>query len=598
MRATGWLAIVCILIIILAFVPIIDGFIFKRNLVNLIDVINRESKVNIKLLDYRMGWLTSTAKFEIRPKQMGAYVEKASDPKLIINSRIAHGPLIKNTLTNHYAIATAGVDSQIQVENAPMLGTIPILNIFSTTHSFGNVWHNKFDRPGVNYSAGGGTLVWDGVKGDVNFEIDDGLIKDFSSEFIFGKLMIDLRALGKPVESISFDPVTYSYQANQESEGLWVGEADLLAPELMVNFTDGRQILVQNLNFKSGITMPSTDLFNLKVDLNIDKLQIPMDFPAIQPLQKSIIFNRFSLNGLKNLKARIQELNESGDGRTELSEQEMNELKQIIASLVTKESNIEAQFLAKTDIGDITQNLTISLPKNMTVPMTADEIIAKAQGKMQLRASIPLVNKLISFYVANVPLKQQQPMQNVPPVKDIFTDNVAALLQQGKIDLPTSMKLIGLHNRNLNPAMFNNAIDTMSLSPDVSTQLKSEYSAVYTMRAQRSAQAATQERLASPEVQRQEKMGKINQTMTTWIQQGYLIQDQNHYVVTIIRENGTFLVNGKPMIPNAPQNTTNAPPAPIAAPPTQRQPNVPPVTPKPVSPPAIPTPQQPPMRNN
>ncbi|TAK73479.1 MAG: DUF945 family protein [Gammaproteobacteria bacterium] len=158
---------------------------------------------------------------------------------------------------------------------------------------------------------------------------------------------------------------------------------------------------------------------------------------------------------------------------------------QVFPRIIIPTSVMNNTITLSTSLGDLLLQATFSWPANTPLPASMDEITQKANINMNVKIAIPLVNLLIDNYAKKIAARS--------------ADKINAMVtERATSPVPTP---------------------TLNQAP--------------------------QQRIPTLEELQQHAVNNIKQQINNWIQQGYITQENDSYIVSIIRDAGVLQINGK-----------------------------------------------------
>lgn len=552
-------------LLLIALIPWMDGFYFKRHYLHLIDNFNRLENTNVKIqvIDYRVGWLQSTAKLQL------ALVSQSQFPlDVTVNQTIHHGPIVKDKINNQATFAFAAMDNYLhfpeQIEKF-LLGNQTnkgVLEIVSVAY-FNGDYFNKITTPIFALQMPGfGKMTWEGLKGDFNFKIDNDMIQKMDNSFTCGILTAESEE-SSPISlmRLKVQPITSNTSAVREQVGLWSGHSEVIIPAITLNKVDQLLFSLENLNVNYNIAIDSNN-YSLSEKIALQKLEIPnTDIPTISPANFTLSVNNLNAPALVELIKFV---------RSEPLDDILKDpaKKQQYASLIIKiiqaNTTINGDIAITTGSGNIIASGKINWP---TVPNNEEHLFLNAQAKINLKISTSLLDILVGkFLVPPATPAANTRVNSTPTPQEKFNRQVAQLAHQGKLPLSVAMQIIDMQDKQLSSEAFHTKLNQLGLAPDLIATIDQAYAQVKV------------EQVYLPPIQPADIK---KSTIESWVSQGYIIPDNNDYKIELTLENGMTKINGK--IP--PKNLFEPPtrtvplPAPVTPTPAHLEPKVQPLMP-------------------
>lgn len=577
MRKIAIFIIALVIFISVGLVPWIDGTIFKKNYLNMVEAINHYHHVKIEVLNYQQGWFTSSAKIRVTPLSGSAQQPSPFVSFIIINS-ISHGPLVTDKAKNSLTFAYASIQSLVHfpVEfaafNKGPLNPIEINTIFSFNHE----WLNQFTIPSLALTLpGSGKLMWQGLSGNVDFHVVNKQITQSHIDMQVGALSLDGNNENSVVSTANIQAFSYQSEAWRQADGLWKGNTTLSLPGVKVIRPDGSNIEASQFKLISSVDGQSAAAYQFNLQIGMQKLHVPNDIIAdVSDFNLSLIVNNVNMQVARELQNLIASLQTNGESDTQQA------YLALLPHLINANTTVNQKLTMNTPLGRLLSTVNVSWPANTPMPATLSDMASKTSMTINIRAASTLIDKLIesfdklmSAYSSSVKPPQQQPVTPVAPqpAPAVATDSknaynllVAQLLQQGEITLPQSLELIGFFDAHNTAQQYAENIDKMGLQANTVMLLKQQYQFALNKMATATTQnppvpatapTPTPTPVATPVPvsvsPQQSEEALLKQQIADWIQQGFIIRDNNDYVISITHENGVTTVNGKALPPEA-----------------------------------------------
>jgi hypothetical protein len=266
-------------------------------------------------------------------------------------------------------------------------------------------------------------------------------------------------------------------------------------------------------------------------------------------------------------------------------------------NLIMANTVINQNMSVDTSYGNFKSTAKLYWPANTPLPASSQDIL-KMNFKVDMRAATTLVDELVKVIDAKqdgAQLNAQAPAVAAPPIPASApvsavavpptSGSVPVVAAPAKEELANTLldpyvamhkvpptmvtDLIKLRKQHLSPMIYGVSVQKMVMSlhylpPDVvksiAQQLKSSYTASYS----ESGASDTSETMITPEKAAEEKVaatantantpaavaaapsegGQIKQQLDAMIKQGFIKQDQDDYILSVVYENGTMKVNG------------------------------------------------------
>jgi uncharacterized protein YdgA (DUF945 family) len=496
MRKTNLLVTIFLVVLVFAVIglsPWIAGFIFKENYLNLIEIINRDNRVKVDVLEYHSGWFNSHAKIQVTPIHFPLVKSEQNPiipPSFTIEHTIAHGPLVFDKIKNGYTIACASIQSFVHLPppiEARILGnqsTQGLVQINSLA-TFGGDWFNNIRMPLLNIPTSSfSKMIWQGLTSDFNFSVFGDFIQKVDLKMQVGSLAVE-GDNQSPISAMTIQSISYENNATRQPIGLWNGAANVSVPTVSVKESDGSSVVVDSLAGSSSFGI-SGDTYHLDSQLSIKSILTPnFLITNISPAKIALAIKGINAQALVEFMQTVR-----SRGSKPFTPGDLQNYVNKLAHLITPTSSITEEVALNTSSGNMQGKIKLYWTPNAPAPTTLQDIMLNTNMASNIRIAIPLVDKFIEIFSEKYPSAQL-------PAPQVANPQAAQLPVQ------------------------------------------------------------------TPE---QTKADRVKQMINAWEQQGYIIKDNNDYVMSITREGGIIKINGKVMSPPvAPssQPDTNAQPIPI-----------------------------------
>lgn len=534
------------LIAVLATVPCVDGFLFKRNYHQFVQALAADNTVSIQILEYHQGWFHSTSKVSIKPKvdMAGVPVPSSSPsgaymtPSIVLDQVISHGPLVYDAKSG-WVIGLAAIQSRIHLPTsveAVLLGNQPNQNGIIESNaivSLSGDYLSQFKTPVFNINIPNViSIVWQGLNGTMNFYMQGNRLQKMTTDMVVGAIS----AKGV-VGSVDMKEALIKYEISPESSGLWKGDYQFTAPEF--TYTNADQIFaIKGLKTSYAFGSATANLYGANAQFSLDQLTTPQF--GVNHSQISMSLENVSTPGLLNL---IKTINSFKDNGPDFTPAQSQQLLAIVPQLITSTTLVKQDVAINTSYGRALLNSQIVWP---VVVKTMDSVAKEVKGKADIRVSTTLVDQVIAIMAAHEAAARPSPASAISsqqPTEDSLLKEIDSWSAQDKLDLSIGIQVKDLVQAHLKPEDFARNIDKFvvlaQISPDIADQLKSSYAIVRANQLSPTVQAPTPvvAQAASPVDQMREEWNLL-------IKQGYVRQDKTDYVTTITIEQGVVKANG------------------------------------------------------
>lgn len=541
---------IMVIIICIGVVPWVDGYLFKQNYLNLLKTLSSENNHIIKILDYRQGWLGSYAKLYIEPLNYKTADQTKPAKGMIIEQTITHGPFLYDRINNQWEFARAEIQSDVSFPGA--LQTVLVnqtdqsdLHAITVVNLAGD-YISQVQMPAfvLKNIPGLKNITWYGLGGILTAQVVNNRAKRLTGDFIIGALVIQIN----DAESIRSNEITFQYDTDLQSLGIWNGRYDVGFLGVAINNVNGFDALVNGLNVTNAFGVDKNNFYNNSIRFSLNKLQVG-DL-LVNPSTVSLAVNHLNVQGLVGF------INEVSAVKTaEVSQENLQKMSELFPSLLSPSSTINEVVKIETSAGRLESNGKVFWPEGHPLPKTAEEFMANVNFQINIRVSISLVNKVIELLYNDHSVQEKPTLQSVinsevqstpsVPTEQSLIAHVDALSHDNQIALDVSFQLKDLIYRHLPLDVFVSNIDQYVLKKEMSSQvaeqLKSEY-AVLNPKGKLAPPPLLQkpkpvQPMSVPSVPpKNPSMEIAKQMLQNWIKQGLLVQEDGDYVTNIVRQ--------------------------------------------------------------
>ncbi|RUR16501.1 YdgA family protein [Legionella septentrionalis] len=486
------------------------GLITERTLKKNVAMINQSNGgVYIDLQEYKRGWFTSTAQLKWRlqiPERVSkddagqSVVIPAKDYTVDMPLTVYHGPVIFADKGVRFGLGYAYTNLNMPAEymdqfnsNFTAESTKPQVDL-SVLVNYLNRSRLRVEIPKFVLipKDAGGRFEWMGMTNDVTISSN--------MKSVDGDLVIDGMSFTKDNTKAVLEKINSDYEFEQTKEGLYVGEADLSVPSLLV--TENQKPVFELKEFYANSSSDIDDgLFNTYFKMTLDKV-----------VSNGKTYGPGVLNmSLKNLDAEVlgrinTQVNKMQQGTPEQQQQALMALIPELPKLFSKGAEFRISELNfAIPEGKLEGTLVISLPKADTD--NPFQLIQKTEGDGKIKLPVMLVKNLMKQSISQQLKGQQslpQPQPSNSSQNDGSTDAAAATTTQSQQQAQTEQ-------------------------PQQTT-------------AQQPTQLTPAQIDEQAEVQTEKKLADL-------VQAGVLSMQGDYYVVELKLANGQLTVNGQPFNP-------------------------------------------------
>lgn len=502
-------------IIIIAFglsTPWILGNQFKKSYFTFIQ--NNQKLNNIKIIEYKQGWLHSNVKLTISDPNI---------PSILIEQTVQHGPFI----FNHLKFALAYVTSKMDILNDSQK-SFASLQTNSLVH-FNFDTYTSFTIPPININKNAHVINWEGASGDIEFSVNKNMrIQSFTYHLNIGHINIQN---SEPVffDSLRVNSITSTNTTIPLANDLLEVNHELSIPEIMI-IKSGNNININNLNYRYWAGMEGAVYYKMGMQLAIKNLDIPiLPITTISDINILLAVNNIDAKALAPFLKNIHSM--SAENRAAYLLQK-NNLQTLAAN-----SNATMQMSANTTYGALSVIGKVNIDNAASM---LDNFLFTANIKI----AIPLFNQLADLFpgyfksITRAPkietnsIVVEENTNEPDSAQKQFNQHIALLVQNGQIPLSVALKIMEASNQKLSIDAFTAQLKELQLSPTLINDITQEYQLAMSIRET----AKTEINVADD----QEKSA-----LNDWVANGYFTQEGNNYITTLTYQHGKILLNGK-----------------------------------------------------
>lgn len=547
MRKRSYYTLIFILIIILGMIPLVDGILFKKNFMHMIDVINQDDRIKINIVEYNQGWLTSHTKIRITIIDKNLrYLQQLNVPGLnpslmnfILEGNIQHGPIIYDRNKFNFQFGYAYLRNGLLIDH----NKSEIIQIDALS-GFNDNWRGQFYMSKFSFSLPTiNKITVEELNGSFEITLDNNNIQHIATDMQTGPVSV----VGNPlIKELKIQPIKSSYDATRETNNLWSGRASIFSPGITVSMADNSNFIIEKFAVNNTFSFDESILYNTNLTLFIKKITSPSyTIPAFAKLQIILSANNLNAQGINEyinfMKSKTLE---------ELKNIDLTKIENLLAHTIKPTSTLKGSVAADTSLGSFSSRFKAIWPENTPLPNSLNEIITHSYTKIKIKLSNLLVVKLLAIYGDQIITPSDVPMENVkheiplnkyfqnqrPSNDNEFRSMVKDLLNQDKITIPLFLQILDLEKQNQSMTIFSLNIDQLDLPPNISQQLKS----IYQLQIKNKPNIIIN--------------NKTNQQIRDLILIGYLQKTENEdeYVSKLVVEGGILKINGNPFLTTKP----------------------------------------------
>ncbi len=435
-----------LLVFLLGLLPLVDGIIFKRGYLTLLDY-NSHGKAQVQ--DYSMGWLSSTAKIFL----------PASDGKggVTLDQTIYHGPFLINPLTNEREFKQAAIVTMVHLDpktESYLAGTDTSNGVLQMTTlvTYSNHFTTQVQSPVFNIKVGSqGKLVFQGVSGTIDSTVENNFIKSSSTDLHLGAISGESNGI-----SVAATPSTLRGEVTcPDAASLCSVSAESAFPLLQSVNAQGGTTKLTGLHFKTDSHNANNNYSN-NFQFSFSSLVAPDYSTGASSLK--ISYDHLNAAEIRDL---FNNLQQAQNQYTDLRSSQLAAAAALNAALpkiITPQSTFNEDLRITAPAGVLTATGKVFWPAGAAATATSSaELMLVANAQVKVRASVTLVNDIIK--------KMDE--------KKAAEEEAAALAMPAKPAVETPPPLITIDETKLPAYMeFRKEIDDLTNSKVISTQIQ------------------------------------------------------------------------------------------------------------------------------
>ena len=397
------------------------GIVTERTLKKNLAMVNQSNGLYVDIEQYNRGWFKSVALLNWR-LHIPARVEKNTDGQQVsipekdysiqMPLTIAHGPVILANAKVLFGLGYAYTDLSLPQVYAEQFdkqysdaSIKPRLNISVFVNYFNNC-RLHINAPAFNLvdKQGKSQFQWLGLDSDVSISS--------KMTHVDGSVTIDGMSLVKDNMKAVMGKTVSDYDLNRTENGLYLGDANLSFPSLVVTRDDQKVFEIEQLDVHSSSNVRK-GLFSSDFKSELDKMFAGGKVYGPGALEVSI--NKLDAQVLAQINEQITMIQQGSDRDRQ---QALLSLLPELPKLVSKGAEFEiSKFSLVMPDGVINGDLQISLPSDNTA--NPFQLIQKIQGQGNVRVAAAVLKTLVKDSV-------KQKMLSLPAATTVVQNNVPA----------------------------------------------------------------------------------------------------------------------------------------------------------------------------
>ena len=510
------------------------GLITERTLKKTVEVVNQSNGIFVDVEQYNRGWFTSSAVLNWRlhiPERVvkGANGQSttvaAEDYTIQMPLAIYHGPVIVADSAVQFGFGYAHSDlamPQLYATKFDTTFTNESTKPRLTLSLFVNYLNNTSLHVGLPSfklfsKQGGDQFEWYGM--DSNLSVSSSLNQ------IDGRIDVRGASMKKNQMQATLGNVSSDYDLHQTSTGIYLGEANLSLPSLVVEENKHKIFEVDQFALHSRSEVEDS-LFNSYFKTSLDKVivQDKTYGPALVEMS------------LKNLDAQAladinQQANKMQQGSDSERQQALLAMLPELPRLFGKGAQLEISKLSFVlPEGAVEGNLLVSLPKGDTG--NPFQLLQKVQGHATLKVPTVVVKQLLMVSVKQKLLNQSSVQQAmIQQMK-----NNASVQDSAVVSAPTA------------PTEMSKPVEATTTAPAAASAPTAPDATQAPAQTGDQSQEVQAKPLTVAEVEQQSSV-QTEQKLADLVKLGLLSVQGNEYVIDLNLVQGQLSVNGKPFNP-------------------------------------------------
>jgi uncharacterized protein YdgA (DUF945 family) len=373
------------------------GIATERTVKHNLEAVNKSNGLYVNILEYKRGWFTSTAQLDWRlhvPERVvkssdgQSQTVAAQDYKMQMPLTIYHGPIIFANGTVKFGLGYANTDIHLPPQYNEKFNTHfttestqPVLDLSLFVNYLNN---SKIEMAVPTFkliAKDGGQFDWKGMNSSVNVTSDANQID--------GDFTVDGVQFSKDDTKAVMGEVTSEYDLHKTNTGLYLGDASMSLPSLVINQKEEKLFELTQFDVHSSSDIEE-GLFSSHFKSSLEKI-----------VAQGKTFGPGNLEmAIRNLDADVlgkinQQVNQAQVGTEVEKQQALLAILPEIPKLFSRGAEFEISELSFTmPQGTIEGNMLVTLPKGDS--SNPFELMQKVQGKGKLRVPADVIKLVLN----------------------------------------------------------------------------------------------------------------------------------------------------------------------------------------------------------
>ena len=539
-------SIATIFLIAIIFMPLVIGAWVKHEYDALIAFYNSQDGVHIDVKKYDRHWFSANVELDVSlnapwVQQLSDYLNSQqvalpSTLKFSVKQHIQNGPILFRQ-NEHLPVSVQLAYMYSEIHFSPELADViklidtyqaPIVIVDNLS------FNGKFQR---NFRSAGLTIALPGDNKKIEAR---GLNAQFAIWPIKRRVAADIKTADilflTPNVQVAIPDMEIEFDTTQSAHNLWLGKSGFSFSHIYVRDGQNATLAVTNINSIGAMT-ESGDMLTISRQFHIDKIDAGEEL--IGPINLRI--------NAHDLDATIMAKIFTTFGPMLFSNQYMIGAAQLLTSLpdaLNGDSAIDIEdFTVGTPNGNLDITGKVEWPGLLAGARLSD-VVEHTHAQALVRVGVPLATRIAQ---AVVDMSYATAAAMPAPSPEIVDRKTSAAVRQNELViamLKENHQLTANAADNLLTQQKNHAsmddyqlvLDAMVAQKQISQPTADNLRAKY---------AATQWMTMAPDQRRDNAQKLLAKQIANWVQQGYITQEKNDYISTLMFQDGQVSVNGK-----------------------------------------------------